>query len=307
MNDPAQVLEGMRMLLERVRRETQTFYQQAAIPPMNSYRNDQLQRVWDSQRELLTEGRLYWGAIIQANGALMMPGDFHPPGEVVCSPDSVYEAQPHLLEEVASRIYKLKCTQPNDPELRVVADHITDEMHRAFCERIPTQLTEGRVVVRYTVVFYRQHLPFRMLGPSRLLPLLVHGRHTTAMVLPAPLWMPELTEEWKSNSDFLEHIERMQATDRAARRTGPVVQVTPAAVEAIRETMKKNNITAFVYISYQGGDKRLTFTDRKSPGDVETTVSGLRFLVEAETARKYWGLTIDFGQVGGQRGFLLNE
>ena len=307
MTDPAQTLQAMRQFLERVRRETPKFYLQAAIPALESYRGDELHRLWQCQTDLLTQGKLVWGGMIQANHALMTPGDFHLPGEVVCSPDPIFESQPDLLLDIASRIYDLKHTKPDDPELRVVADHITDELHRAFCERIPTQLTNGHVVVRYTVIFYREHLPFRMLGPSRLMPLLVHGRHNMAMILPGPLWMPELKEAWKPDSDFLERIQNMQAADRAERRQGPVVRVTPAAIEALKAFQAKRSRPQYIYVSFQGGAKSLDSVDQGKPGDVEATIEGVRFLVDGETARKYWGLSIDFGQIGEQRGFVIEE
>jgi hypothetical protein len=307
MIDPAQNLQWMRDLLDRVRRETPRFYLQAAIPVLKSYRGDALEQLWSCQNELLTQGKLVWGALIQANSALMMPGDFHLPGEVVCSPDPIFDTQPELLVEVASRIYDLKHTRPDDLDLRVVADHITDEMHRSLCERIPTQLTDGRVVVRYTVIFYREHLPTRMLGPSRLMPILVHGRHNLAMILPGPLWSPELKEDWKPNPEVLDAILRMQAADRAQRREGPVARITPAAVAAFRAAIPKTYTTPFVYISFQGGEKSVGVVDKKTTGDVETTVDGLRFLVEAETAKKYWGLQIDFVEADGQRGFIIKE
>ena len=297
----------MRMLLERVRRETPRFYLQAAIPPLNSYQGDELARLWKCQNELLTGGKLYWAALVQVNNALMMPSEFHLPGEVVCSPDPIFDAQPELLEEIASRIYDLKFTQPDDPELRVVADHITNEKHRAFCERIPTQLTVGRVVVRYTVLFYREHLPYRMLGPSRLLPLLVHGRYDTAMILPAPLWSSELKEEWKVNPEIVEALQRIQAEERAERRGGPVLRVTPAAVATFRDALAAQKKFKFVYVSLKGGDRSIGLSERKNPTDVEIMIDGLRFLVEAETAHKYWGLSIDYVHEGERQGLIVKE
>lgn len=307
MNDPAQVLHAMREFLDRVRRETPKFYLQAAIPPLKYYKGDQLQQLWNCQNDLLTQGKLYWGAIIQANGALMMPGKYHQPGEIVCSPDPIYEAHPDLLLDVASRIYDLKHTEPEDQELRIVADHITDERYRAFCERIPLQLTEGRVGVRYTVVFYREHLPHRMIGPSRILPILVHGRHNMAMILPGPLWLPELKEDWEPDREFLEAIEQLQASQRAKRLAGPVANITPAAIGEFRNLFACEKQLRYVRLAYLDGEQDIKLVAKKRSGDVEMAAHGLQLLIDADTARNYWGLTVDYIYNGERGGFVVEE
>lgn len=212
---------------------------------------DPLDGFWDVQKQLLREGDLVWSAMIQANEDLFVPGDEIQPGEVVTSLDAVFDSQPEGLCRLATRIYKLKGTSPRDPKLRRVADRITDEMYRSLGDRIPNQLTDGREVFRYTVLFYPEHMPQRFLN-ERLLPLLVLPDCDHAMLLPHWYWSEAYLERWKptlaQRLRFAELDSRKNAEPREPRSKANPPQKKSS--RRVRERQRKKTFSTAVGYSW---------------------------------------------------------
>lgn len=72
-------------------------------------REDPLAEILKAQDLLLAEGRLVWGALVQANSDLFVRGWHDLPAAVIYSPDtSVFDDSPDLLLDIARKLYQLK-------------------------------------------------------------------------------------------------------------------------------------------------------------------------------------------------------
>jgi hypothetical protein len=106
---------------------------------------------------------------------------------------------------MAQTLFSLKGTQPADPSERAVADHLTNEMTRAFGLPVPAHLSAPHRCQLSTVFFARKHLPERKLSGSAV-PLLVSpDGDGTVMVVPARYWPKRLVREWRQVESLREH------------------------------------------------------------------------------------------------------
>jgi hypothetical protein len=159
---------------------------------------DKLLLFFSGQKQLLTQGMIVWGHLIQANQVLYDRGFRNAPGEVVyCRQRNVYPDIDELAE-VSDRIAALKNTLPKDPELKVIADYLTDEMVRVFGLSVPHSLSPNLNCAISTVMFSRKHLPNRRLSQS-FFPLIISLEEPhVAMLLPSRYWPDELVQIWNS-------------------------------------------------------------------------------------------------------------
>jgi hypothetical protein len=155
---------------------------------------DDLMILFQNMGSLFQDGVVTWGIVIQANQLMYEPGNDNCPGEVVYSLSD--RATPEYLQSVAAKIGSLKGTEPEDPELRPIAEYLTDEMIRVFGLRVPTVLSDSAHCRISTTFFVRKHLPGRKLF-SPLIPLVVSPDEPhLAMTLPARYWPNELIDWW---------------------------------------------------------------------------------------------------------------
>ncbi len=156
---------------------------------------DALSLFWRKYPILLRKGRVVWGHTIQANQLLFEPGRHNCPGEVVY--DLAGVCGPRELSVVARKLYALKGTRPEQPELAGIANYLTDEMVRTFGLAVPEVLAPSPQLRISSVFFHRGHLPGRMLASS-FYPLLVSEEtEGVVMVLPGRWWPAELAKNWE--------------------------------------------------------------------------------------------------------------
>ncbi|MBS0265991.1 MAG: hypothetical protein JSS02_28930, partial [Planctomycetes bacterium] len=98
--------------------------------------DDDLRLVFENWGRLIREGAVVWGHVVQANGMLFEPGPHDCPGEMVFLLDQKV-VDPDFLLQVARKLQSLKHTTPEDPGLRAVADHLTNEQTRRFGLPVP--------------------------------------------------------------------------------------------------------------------------------------------------------------------------
>lgn len=147
---------------------------------------------------LFSEGIVVWGHIIQANSLMFEDGPQDCPGELVYSIDDPDRVDPEYLQGVARQLFRLKGTEPEDPDLQPIANYLTDEMIRVFGLPVPSSISPSIRCRISTTYFVRKHLPKRRLCSS-LLPVVVNRRDPhTATVLPERYWPPELVEWWSN-------------------------------------------------------------------------------------------------------------
>ncbi|MFF7079606.1 hypothetical protein [Streptomyces lavendulae] len=72
-------------------------------------REDPLAEILKVQDLLLAEGRMVWGAIVQANSDLFARGWHDLPAAVIYSPDTaVFDGSPDLLLDIARKLYPIE-------------------------------------------------------------------------------------------------------------------------------------------------------------------------------------------------------
>lgn len=154
--------------------------------------SDPLKKFYKRQGQLLAHGRVVWGGVVQANSLLFEPGASDHPAKIIYSNDPYFDDQNYHLLEIAERLFALKGTTPEDPELALAAKSVTDEMKRQFGVHLPKSLTDGMEVISSETMIIRAHLPFGMLV-DRALPLLIHPSTEQVMLVPHQF----LTNEFK--------------------------------------------------------------------------------------------------------------
>ena len=144
---------------------------------------------------LLREGRVVWGALVQANKLLFEPGPSDSPAMAIYCRDRELDDDPLRLRRIAHEIFALKETEPDDPRLREAARQVTDEMDRGVDFRVPKVLTGGPDVRTATIMVYRKHLPHGHIDFG-FFPLLLHDDIPAAMIVPHRWWPPRLKALW---------------------------------------------------------------------------------------------------------------
>jgi hypothetical protein len=199
----------MRELLEEVRTNLGTpprslgFFNRRRLrvrPPKWMRRRDELREIYRDQAQLLEEGTVVWGATVQANNALFSPGEGDSPAMVVYAADQTFDQSPERLIEIATRMFQLKDTTPEDPRERRVAELVSDEMGRQMGWLLPKHFADGRKVYAATYMVFRQHLPDGYLE-SRWLPLLIHPDTDSVMIVPSVYWPDALVGLWSKDDE----------------------------------------------------------------------------------------------------------
>jgi TPR repeat protein len=132
---------------------------------------------------LLLEGRVVWGALVQANQDL-----FNPTGQLAGAPGEVlYDPSGRVpredLAEMAGKIYSLKGQEFSDPATAHFSKYLADEMTRVFGLDVPSFILPYPLKVSSTW-FQRAHLPGGAIS-DKLIPLLISDAHPGA-ALPLP-------------------------------------------------------------------------------------------------------------------------
>ena len=164
-------------------------------PPIWINPSEPLWRYFDDRNRILRDGRLVWGAIVQANDRLFSPGLHDAPGDVVYSLDRERADDTAALAQLAHRIFALKGTMPEDEERAKLAHHLTDEMERVFGLPVPAGLGNGVAHELSVVMVHRKHLPSGCLK-RMILPVLVVSDPRRVMILPAKYWPTGLVKWW---------------------------------------------------------------------------------------------------------------
>lgn len=156
-----------------------------------------LLETFNHQSLLIKRGQVCWGAFVQANGELMQPGTSDHPGCIVYSYDSMVDANPSILTDFAKTLSSLKGGTPEDPDLQLLVNIITDECTDALCLPIPKYLTKGVQCSYSSIYVFREHLSNRVLS-GWLVPILVSPEQTGAvMVLPSRFWSKSFAKYWE--------------------------------------------------------------------------------------------------------------
>ena len=144
------------------------------------------------------EGRVTWGALVQAQSALYAPGDWDSTGAVVYSFDRHFDANPQQLERIAANVGALKNAMPKDALLVTFAAEVRNDTPREIDRMVPLALTTGKQVRYETIYIQRHRLPTGYLV-GQFFPIIIStSQPTQPMLLPLDAWTPELAEMWKA-------------------------------------------------------------------------------------------------------------
>jgi hypothetical protein len=159
---------------------------------------DQINLFFQKKNDLLKRGHIVWGQVVQANQLLFYPGMDNAPADVLFCPNPHSQNNPEALASIADRLYEIKGSQPDDPELAKLAAAITDESGRHFGLSIPQSLSPDFPTETSVIYIVRKHLPNGYLT-QKVLPLLIYPEQPRiVMVLPCRYWPVEMEDWWIS-------------------------------------------------------------------------------------------------------------
>jgi hypothetical protein len=161
-------------------------------------RTDKLIAIYDRKRELYVEGEVVWGVVIQANRLLNSAGGKNHPGELVYPLSTGSAVRPNDLGEIAARLAGLKYSAPANPELGFIAHYLTDQRIRVLALPVPRSISPYVECAISTTMFFRHHLPGRILS-CPLLPIVVANQPPRiAIPLPGRYWPESFTRWWNA-------------------------------------------------------------------------------------------------------------
>jgi hypothetical protein len=166
----------------------------ASAPPWMK-ETDALNEVLKQQSLLLTEGRIVWGALIQANTQLFSAGHVDCPALLVYSNDTYFDARVQELRLIGQKIFGLKDTNPSDQALKNVAQLVSDEMNRSMGFKLPPVFS-NKDIRAATFMVFRRHIPNGVLSAGTF-PLLIHPSTEAVMIVPFEFWPIEMIILWK--------------------------------------------------------------------------------------------------------------
>lgn len=166
---------------------------------------DGLITLYQGLSSVMTQGFVTWAHIVQANTLLFDDGPVDSPGEVVYCTDRDNTVSPDVLRELAGSLAQLKNTAPSNPQLRAIADHLTDERTRAFALPVPVKGKSN--VALSTTVFHRAHLPAAKITIP-FFPVVVNTTGNGVVIpLPKAFWPRELSH-WHQGASLESIAER---------------------------------------------------------------------------------------------------
>ncbi|MDE7453040.1 MAG: glycine/sarcosine/betaine reductase component B subunit, partial [Clostridia bacterium] len=118
---------------------------------------------------VLKNGKIYYGFLVMANGALFKRSYFRStyPGVIVYSPDEYFESHPYELRKIAEYLYANR----NANALRDESTIFTN-----------MRIRDEREVYMTVVPFYRMHLPFTVLAGG-LFPVIADPAHSSSVLV----------------------------------------------------------------------------------------------------------------------------
>ncbi|MDR1935611.1 MAG: hypothetical protein LBS49_08540, partial [Candidatus Accumulibacter sp.] len=190
----------------------ETAYLDVKLPP--ELASDPLNTSVANFPTLLCEGRVVWGALVQANDDLFMPGVFDAaPAEIVYSIDG--SVPPDDLKAIGRALFTLRKQLPPypyaDDALKKYTAYLKIETERAFGLPVPASaaalagMPEPLPDTLRTSALWvvRKHLPRGYLA-SGVFPLLISDRCPGhAMIVPARAWPPLLLALWEGFGKLL--------------------------------------------------------------------------------------------------------
>jgi hypothetical protein len=165
------------------------------VPPSWMKQGDPLRRGYEGWVDLLLNGDLIWGHLVQANATLFRPGNEAAPAQVIYGARSDEDISPDRLRRIAIATIGFKGRNGLAPPLDRVAAALTAETGRHDPFDLPAAITHGVEARLAIVMVHREHLPTRMLS-SFFLPLVASSARDAVAILPRRHWGGDLVRGW---------------------------------------------------------------------------------------------------------------
>lgn len=177
--------------------ERELEYLQMTPPQWMKGGDDLLMNQLSSLADLYTKGKIVWAAIVQANTMLFDDKlAYSCPAMIIYDPKGL--ATVEQLHDAARKLFELKNTEPDDPELAKHAEIITGERKRDSMD-VPSSVSEYSLRTA-TMFIWRPHLPDGVLRYGHFPILLLDDKAT---LLPARFWREtDLYKSWVEESDI---------------------------------------------------------------------------------------------------------
>lgn len=161
-------------------------------------RTDKLTLYFDNQKQLLEQGDVVWGCVVQANQLLFSPGTMSCPGDVVYCLERDRPDVLETLRQVARELYQLKGEPQDRAELNEISQYLANERIRVFGLPVPETISPTMPCAISSVYFDRRHLPDRVLRQSFFPIVLSRTTPHIATILPGRYWSQSLLNVWRS-------------------------------------------------------------------------------------------------------------
>ena len=150
-------------------------------------------KFYNSQKDLLGNGKVVWSSIVQANEDLFKGTNEPLPATVVYSFDPMIDSFPNKLDEISEKVYKLKHITSSE-ELKKFASIISNENNIILTVAIPPSFTDNIECYYGFIMIEPDFLPNGKLN-KRLLPILANPENNeTILMLPDDFWDEKLKE-----------------------------------------------------------------------------------------------------------------
>ena len=197
--DPGDIINGCRQKLEAQRDNSSGNFDQYIMKRPDWTQDagaDRFDIIYTSQVSLLTDGKVIWAAIVQANEDLFKGSNEQLPAAVVYSFDESFDSMPMKLDEISEKIYRFK-VDGKDPEMISFADILADETNVHLKVKVPESLTDGLECYFSYIMIEPDFLPGGKLK-KRLLPITVIQKDLDAvLLLPDDFWDSRLLKSFE--------------------------------------------------------------------------------------------------------------
>ena len=191
--------------------------------------HDELKRLRTDIYRLLADGRVVWGALVQANEALFDGSVSGAPLDVLYDPKGAVPYED--LQFWARRLFDMKGKELDHPALQHYANHLQIETTRVFGWQTPVDVVP-RPLLASTTMVHVEWLPGGRLASSKL-PLLIHDSIPgTVMLVPGVLWHTT----WLDGYSEVEHktiLAQFEANSEARLPRPAAPDATPEAHELL--------------------------------------------------------------------------
>jgi hypothetical protein len=164
--------------------------------PRWTYTDDDIRPFYHRYQEALRQGRVTWGAVVQADAQLAEPGPHSHPGDVVFVTDPSIDVDLIELRQVARRVAAIKGSEPPDPRGSALSAYLAGELTSAFGLLVPDSVSPTMPCAISTVMFNRAHFPNGVLSRNVLPVLVTAGPHQVAVALPGSFWPERFRNFW---------------------------------------------------------------------------------------------------------------